>query len=109
MSEEKKLRDYELLYIVDPELDEKQVEEVRHTVSSQVGEVGEIREEDFWGKRRFAYEIDNQRDGYWTCVRFQADPEKVKEINLELRLNENIMRHMICHPTPPRPEAAEKK
>jgi small subunit ribosomal protein S6 len=107
MPEVKKLRDYELLYIVDPDLDEKKIEEVRKEVTSQIESVGEIENEDFWGRRRISFEINKKRDGFWTCLRFKAEPDKIKDVSFELKLNESIMRHMICHPTPPRPEAGE--
>jgi len=109
MPEVKKLRDYELLYIVDPELDDKKVEEVRKAVSSHVESLGEIQSDDFWGRRRISYEINKKRDGFWTLLKFKAEPAVIKDVTFELKLNESILRHMVCHPTPPRPEAGEKK
>ncbi len=56
------------------------------------GEVGSI---DRWGRRRFAYEIDNKHEGYYVIVRFTADPAVQPELERALKLADEVIRHKI--------------
>lgn len=86
--------DYEVTYILRPSLEETDVDERSNEIAQRVkdngGEVlGEIEK---LGKRRLAYEIDDVREGYYVVMKFRTQPEEQKELERQMRLNENVLR-----------------
>lgn len=59
---------------------------------------GSVDRVDHWGKREFAYEIDHQRDGYYTVVDFQVDGTQLRELERQLRLTDEVVRHKVVRP-----------
>ena len=89
------MRDYELLFVLDPSLDEEQKEALVETVKSIINAGGEAGEADVWGERKLAYNINKKSTGYYVVLPFKADAELPKELDRRLRINENVMRHII--------------
>lgn len=90
------MRNYELAYIADPDLDEKLAEELENKVKGWIEAAGgKIDKIDRWGKRRLAYEINEKMDGYYYFVYAQMPPQANIEIERTLKLNEQILRSMI--------------
>jgi small subunit ribosomal protein S6 len=56
---------------------------------------GEITQLEDWGKRKLAYEIDHHQEGHYIFYKLRCDNEVLRELNRLLRLDENILRHMI--------------
>jgi small subunit ribosomal protein S6 len=89
------MRDYELLFVLDPTLDEEKKAAIVETVKSVINAGGEAGEADVWGERRLAYTINKKNTGYYVVLPFKADAELPKELDRRLRINENVMRHII--------------
>ena len=89
------MRDYELLFVLDPDLDEEQKAALVETVKSVINNGGEAGEADVWGDRRLAYAINKKNTGYYVVLPFKADADLPKELDRRLRINENVMRHII--------------
>lgn len=89
------MRDYELLFVLDPTLDEEQKSAIIETVKTVINAGGEAGEADVWGERRLAYNINKKSTGYYVVMPFKADAELPKELDRRLRINENVMRHII--------------
>jgi len=89
-------RQYEGTFIFAPSLEDAALEaaiaKVEETVRESGGTPGAW---DRWGKRRLAYEIKDQRDGYYTFLIFETDPASIEKLERVFRLDENILRHMI--------------
>lgn len=68
------------------------VDRITRIVSEGGGEVGKI---DRWGRRRFAYEIDDQTDGYYVVVEFTADPSVIAELERTLHLADEVVRFKV--------------
>ena len=89
-------RDYELMYIVRPELDDEAlrtaVTRVRGMIEAQDGEVVKTT---LWGKRRLAYEVAHLRDGHYVLVVLRMDGEKVAPLDRALRIDETVFRHLL--------------
>jgi small subunit ribosomal protein S6 len=87
---------YEVTYIVRPGLEEAdvdaQVEKIAATLKENGAQVGEIEK---LGKRRLAYEIADVREGYYVVMKFNGDAAQAKELERQLRLNENVMRALL--------------
>ncbi|GAA4773722.1 MULTISPECIES: 30S ribosomal protein S6 [Microbacterium] len=84
---------YELMVIIQPEVDERQVPthlDKFLTVITQSG--GSIDNVDIWGKRRLAYEIQKKNEGIYAVVNFTATSEATVELDRQLKLSELIMR-----------------
>ena len=89
------MRDYELLFVLDPTLEEEKKEALVETVKSVINAGGEAGEADVWGERRLAYSINKKNTGYYVVLPFKADADLPKELDRRLRINENVMRHII--------------
>jgi small subunit ribosomal protein S6 len=104
------LRDYELMYVVRPDLDEDGLRTAQEAVQGLVeGQGGEVLNTTPWGKRRLAYEIAGLRDGHYVIVEFRGDGAKVKELERALRINDQVIRHMITIAVPKPPEEETKE
>ena len=91
--------DYEVTYIVRPNLEENEVEEranaIAETLEGNGAEiVGEIEK---MGKRRLAYEIDDVREGYYVVMKFKSEPATAHELERQMRLNDDVMRHLLIN------------
>ena len=98
-------RDYELMYIVRPELDDEAlraaVTRVRGMIEAQNGEVVKTT---LWGKRRLAYEVSHLRDGHYVLVVLHLDGDRVAPLERALRIDETVFRHLIVLHQGPMPE-----
>ena len=89
------MHEYETVFILDPGLDENQVnEEVEKTTAVITSHGGKINDLQRWGRKRLAYEINKKRDGVYTLIKHESSGETVKELERRLRLNDNVMRVM---------------
>ena len=89
------MRIYEGAFIFRPSLDEAGLAEEMGKVDELItAEGGESKEWDKWGKRRLAYEIKGERDGYYAFLTFEADPAAIEKLVEAYRLRENILRNM---------------
>jgi len=74
-------RDYELMYIVRPELDDDAVRTAVKGVRTFIqGQGGEVVKTTLWGKRRLAYEVQHLRDGHYVLVLLHLDGSKVAAV-----------------------------
>ena len=84
---------YELMVILTPEIDERQVaptlDKFLKVITNDGGSIDNV---DVWGKRRFAYEIQKKTEGIYAVVNFTATSEATQELDRQLKLNEQIMR-----------------
>lgn len=101
-------RTYELLTILTPEVPEEEIagalDRIAAAISSAGGTVTETLHESPWGRRRLAYAIRHAgrdvRDGYYTLFHFELDPGKMDDVERDLRLNDNVIRHLVTLYTP---------
>lgn len=93
------MRQYELMIILDPEVDERTVApslDKLLTVITTGG--GTVEKVDIWGKRRLAYEIKKRSEGIYAVVDMTTTPELAKELDRQLGLNEAILRTKLIRP-----------
>jgi small subunit ribosomal protein S6 len=90
------LRDYEVLYIVRPDLEDDKVQDVVKRVNSLIGRSGGAAEQtSLWGKRKLAYEVKHQKEGSYILQDFKIDPGRVPELESSLKITEEVLRHLI--------------
>jgi small subunit ribosomal protein S6 len=89
-------RDYELMYIVRPELDDEGARDSVKSVRTLLETNGaEIVKTTLWGKRRLAYEVKRLREGYYVLVVLRLDGDKVAPIERALRIHDTVFRHLL--------------
>jgi small subunit ribosomal protein S6 len=90
------MKAYELMLVLDPNLDEEahaaQLEKVSGIITADGGVVDST---EAWGRRRLAYEIDNMADGDYTVVEFHATTAAVAELDRVLHITDPVVRFMI--------------
>ena len=92
-----KMNKYELMFIVEPSLDDAKKEEVVEAVKAIIAEAGEVLDTDVWGMRKLAYPIQKKTEGYYVVMHFNGKPELPKELDRRLRISDNFMRHIIIN------------
>ncbi|MBT1004224.1 30S ribosomal protein S6 [Paenarthrobacter sp. DKR-5] len=93
------MRPYELMVIIDPEVDERTVEPSLDKFLNVVrNDGGTIDKVDIWGRRRLAYDIKKKSEGIYAVVNFTAAPATAQELDRQLGLNETILRTKIIRP-----------
>jgi small subunit ribosomal protein S6 len=87
--------DYEILLMLDPELpEERQTEIVTRVREAIEREGGRWDNEEPWGRRRLAYEIDHKPEGVYHLLTFAAEPATLDEVSRVLKITDGVMRHM---------------
>ena len=89
------MRSYELMMIHRPEMVEADVRSHIGEVENVLNQAGEVKDTDFWGKRRFAYEIDHMNEGFYSVVTFDSDTTVIDQIDRALSLSDYVVRHKI--------------
>lgn len=87
------MRKYEIMIIIDPDVDERQVPTLLEKHQKVIIEAnGTIDNQDIWGKRRMAYEINKKPEGIYAVIDLTAPVEAVKEMDRLMSIDEQIMR-----------------
>jgi len=90
------MRNYELVFIVHPSVDEDGLTSVIDRIKSLIDRVGgNVVSVDQWGVRRLAYPIQDQWEGQYVLTQLELDPQQVSELEHDLGLIEPVMRHLI--------------
>lgn len=93
------MRQYELMVILDPEVDERTVapslDKFLGVIRSAGGTVEKV---DIWGKRRLAYDIKKRSEGIYAVVYMTTTPDVAKELDRQLGLNEAVLRTKLLRP-----------
>lgn len=90
------LRDYELIVVLSPEIGddsvEQSIERVQQSITSRGGEIVETKH---WGRRRLAYPIKRHMEGNYVETQVRMDPDQVSDLDANLRISEEVIRHLI--------------
>jgi len=92
------MRNYEFTFIAHPdiEVEDEGLTGVTEKVSQFITEGGgQITNVDPWGRRRLAYPIQKQKEGYYVLMQVQLDPKSIVELERKLKLTEEIIRYLL--------------
>ena len=93
------MRHYELMVILDPDLEERTIAPSLETFLNVVRNGGgTVEKVDVWGRRRLSFEIDKKVEGIYAVVDLNAEPAVMKELDRQLNLNESILRTKVMRP-----------
>ena len=88
--------DYELLYIIDPSLEEEPRKELVARFNALIEQhEGKVEKAEEWGKRRLAYLVDDKAEGYYVLINFSAPAVFPKELERIMEIDDNVMRYLI--------------
>jgi small subunit ribosomal protein S6 len=91
------MKAYELLFFVNPALEEEVREatlaRIDATITQQGGVIDNVDE---WGKRKLAFEVDKLTDGDYYLIDFHAEPTSIAELDRVLRITDAVMRFMVA-------------
>lgn len=94
-SRRNKLRTYELLSIIKPNIDSEEFDKIAAKIEETITSLGgKVLSTDKMGRKKLSYDIKDFRDGYFVVHNFELEPNQVEKFNRQLRLNENILRIM---------------
>ncbi|MDA5109453.1 MULTISPECIES: 30S ribosomal protein S6 [Brevibacillus] len=89
------MRQYEVMYVLRPDLEEEKVKanvaRYQEVVTNFGGEVTNLQE---MGKRRLAYEIKKFREGYYVLMNFKANSDAVAEAERLMKINDDVIRYL---------------
>ena len=91
----KALENYEILYIIDPDLGEEETAALVAKFKDLIEANGTVKEMEEWGKRKLAYLINDKPEGYYVLVKFASDPDFPAELDRVLKITEGVMRSLI--------------
>jgi len=90
------MKNYELMYIIRPNIEEEEQKSVIENFSNILTNNGaEIEKVDELGSKRLAYEINDYRDGYYVVINFKGDENSVNEFERQAKFSDDIIRHII--------------
>lgn len=88
---------YEVMFIIDPTLEDEKKDAAVERVKSIIAAEGEVGNVDVWGLRKLAYPIQKKNEGYYVVIDFKAEPTLPAELDRRLRISEDFMRHIIVN------------
>lgn len=89
------MKNYELVYVVRPNAEDEVKEAVLNKIQEVISANGEVEKVDTWGNKKLAYSIAKFTEGFYVLVNFKASADLPKELDRNLKINENVIRHMI--------------
>lgn len=90
------MHNYELVYILQADLDEATLTGAVDAIEALIKNTkGEIVKVDKWGKRRLAYPIRKMREGYYVFISFQMEPLEIVNLKRALGYNEQVLRYIV--------------
>ena len=91
------MKKYEAMYIITPTVDEEQMKAIVEKFNELISEHGEIEKVEEWGRKKLAYEVQDQKEGYYVLVYFTANSEFPLELERNFKINENILKYLIIN------------
>ncbi|MEO8609775.1 MAG: 30S ribosomal protein S6 [Chloroflexota bacterium] len=91
---------YELTFIVRNDPNEESINNAITQVQAWVeaNSLGQVTKIDRWGRRKLAYEIDKQRDGFYVLMNAEIDPQNLSELERNMKLSPDLLRYLLIRP-----------
>ncbi len=91
------MRNYEVMFVIEPTLEEAKKDATVETVQNIIAAQGEVVKTDVWGMRKLAYPINKKEEGYYVVVEFKAEATLPYELDRRLKISDNVIRHIIIN------------
>ena len=86
---------YESIFVISTLLEEEKIKEIIEKVKSFVESNAQLESIDEWGKRRLAYKVNKQKEGYYTLMHFTAEPTFPAELERIYKITEGVMKYIV--------------
>lgn len=95
-TEDTRQSEYELVCIINPDVTEEELESKLNGINEYItGHDGVVSSVDKWGKKKLAYPLKKYLEGNYVLTRFKISPERCKELEANLKISEEILRHLL--------------
>ena len=91
---------YETVFVVSAKLGEEGAAALVEKFKARIARNGTVESVDDWGKRRFAYLINKESEGYYTLINFESTPDYVAELDRRFKITEGVLRSIIVKKDP---------
>ena len=96
VAEDTRLQDYELVYILSPEMTdevmESKIESINQFITTRNGVVDDVEK---WGKKKLAYPLKHFIEGSYCLTKFKISPTRCRELEANLKISEEVLRHLL--------------
>lgn len=90
------MREYETTFVLRPDIEDEQIKENTERIKGVITKNGgEISDEDVWGSKSLAYEIQNYRSGHYTVLTFEAEGNVIDELKRNYKIMGDVIRHLV--------------
>lgn len=90
------MRSYEIMLAINPQLEDKELDSLLNKVKKVIKDAkGKATKIDKWGKRKLAYEIKDFNEAIYVVLKFNADEEKISELERVMKLEERVIRYLL--------------
>lgn len=87
---------YEIMIITKIDIGEEKAKEVSKNIQDLISSLnGKVESSDFWGKRKFAYPIKHDTEGYYEVVNFELSADKIDTLKTKLNLMQDVVRYLV--------------
>jgi small subunit ribosomal protein S6 len=86
---------YESVVIVNPNLEEESIKNLEKKFSDLINTDGNVTSVEEMGKRKLAYEIKKQKEGFYFVIKFEAKPELIAELERNYRITDEVMKFIV--------------
>ncbi|AGC67156.1 30S ribosomal protein S6 [Thermoclostridium stercorarium subsp. stercorarium DSM 8532] len=90
-----KMVNYESIFVVNPQLEDEKIKEIIEKMKSLVESNAQLEKIEEWGKKKLAYEIAKQKEGYYVLMQFTAEPNFPAELERVYKITEGVIRYLI--------------
>ena len=85
---------YETIFIINPNVDDAGIKELIQKFSDLINSDGKVEKVEEMGKRKLAYEIKKNKEGYYVVINFESNPELIKELERVYRITDNVIKFL---------------
>jgi small subunit ribosomal protein S6 len=89
------MRKYECVYVISSTLEEEQVKAVVERFNNLVSQYGELESTEEWGRKKLAYEVQKQKEGYYVLMNFSANPDFPAELERNFKITEEVLKYLV--------------
>ena len=86
---------YETVFIINPNVEEAGIKELIQKFSDLINNAGKVENVEEMGKRKLAYEIKKNKEGYYVVINFEAQPELIKELERIYRITDDVIKFIV--------------
>ena len=86
---------YETIIIINSNLEEAVIHATVEKITSLIAEHGKVDSTEEWGKKRLAYPINKQNEGYYVLINFSSDPSFIDELERTYNITDEIIKHIV--------------